>query len=107
MRFQWFYFPYALTRFRQMLQKSPRGPGAGCDGPIAKIARDFRIRLNEGLAVTLVDFKAGFKDSAWGVITSLDWAIVIVDPTSPAVELAAHMNRMVDQIKAGQLPFPG
>ncbi len=27
MKFQWFYVPYALTRLRQMLQKSPRGSG--------------------------------------------------------------------------------
>lgn len=81
-----------------------KGPGAGCDGPIAKIARDIRIHHDGDQAITLVDFKAGFEDSARGVITSLDWAIVVVDPTSTAVELAFHMKRMVDQIKAGELP---
>jgi len=57
------------------------GPGAGCDGPVAKIARDFQIHMEGEPLVTLVDFKAGFEDTARGAITSLDWAIVIVDPT--------------------------
>ena len=37
------------------------GPGAGCDGPIAKIARDVRIRGEGANGVTLLDFKAGMK----------------------------------------------
>ena len=81
-----------------------RGPGAGCDGPIAKIARDFKLRKNGKRPVTLVDFKAGFEDSARGAVTSLDWAIVIVDPTTAAMEMAVNMTDMVDQIKAGELP---
>ena len=43
-----------------------QGPGAGCDGPVAKIARDFRIYIQGELPVTLVDFKAGFEDTARG-----------------------------------------
>jgi CO dehydrogenase nickel-insertion accessory protein CooC1 len=81
-----------------------QGPGAGCDGPISKIARDFRIIAEGERPVTLVDFKAGFEDSARGVITSLDWAVVIVDPTSASIQIAANMKAMVDQIKAGILP---
>lgn len=81
-----------------------QGPGAGCDGPIAKIARDFRVQIDSDPIVTLVDFKAGFEDSARGAITSLDWAVVVIDPTSTAVELALHMKGMVDRIKAGELP---
>ena len=81
-----------------------QGPGAGCDGPIAKIARDFRVQSDSDPIVTLVDFKAGFEDSARGAITSLDWAVVVIDPTSTAVELALHMKGMVDRIKAGELP---
>ena len=52
----------------------------------------------------MVDFKAGFEDSARGVITTLDWAIVVVDPTNAAIQMAADMRHMVDQIKAGVLP---
>ena len=81
-----------------------QGPGAGCDGPIAKIARDFRITQDRKSAVTLIDFKAGFEDSARGAITSLDWALVVVDPTVAAVEMGANMRDMVDQMKAGGLP---
>jgi CO dehydrogenase nickel-insertion accessory protein CooC1 len=81
-----------------------QGPGAGCDGPITKIARDFRVHRDNERFVTLVDFKAGFEDSARGAITSVDWALVVVDPTTAAIQMAGHMRDMVDQIKAGGLP---
>jgi CO dehydrogenase nickel-insertion accessory protein CooC1 len=81
-----------------------KGPGAGCDGPIAKIARDFRPRFDGQQPVTLVDFKAGFEDSARGNIITLDWIVVIVDPTTAAVQMAINMQEMVDQLQAGALP---
>jgi CO dehydrogenase maturation factor len=81
-----------------------QGPGAGCDGPIAKIARDFRIDIQDELPVTLIDFKAGFEDTARGALTSLDSAIVVIDPTIASVELAADMKYMVEQIQADVLP---
>jgi CO dehydrogenase maturation factor len=81
-----------------------QGPGAGCDGPVAKIARDLRIDTRGASPVTLVDFKAGFEDSARGVVTGLDWGIVVVDPTIASVEMALHMKRMVSLIKVGTLP---
>jgi CO dehydrogenase nickel-insertion accessory protein CooC1 len=81
-----------------------QGPGAGCDGPVSKIARDVRLFVDGENALTLVDFKAGFEDSARGVITGLDWALVIVDPTRAAVEMAANMRDMFRQMKAGFLP---
>lgn len=82
-----------------------QGPGAGCDGPIAKIARDFNIQgRKEQQPVTLIDFKAGFEDSARGAVTSLDWVIVVIDPTTAAVEMAINMRDMVDQIMADVLP---
>ena len=81
-----------------------KGPGAGCDGPISKIARDLRIYGRETNPVTLVDFKAGFEDTARGAITGLDWVIVIVDPTIAAVEMAFNMQDMLNQIKNGKLP---
>lgn len=81
-----------------------KGPGAGCDGPIAKIARDFKPQYDGEQPVTLVDFKAGFEDSARGNIVSLDWIVVVVDPTSAAVQMAIDMQEMVDQLKAGRLP---
>ncbi len=81
-----------------------QGPGAGCDGPVAKIARDLKLYQTGEQPVTLVDFKAGFEDSARGAITSLDWAIVVVDPTTAAIQMAANLRDMVDQLKAGRLP---
>ena len=83
---------------------SDQGPGAGCDGPVAKIARDLKIYIQGESPVTLVDFKAGFEDTARGVLTSLDWAIVVVDPTAISVEMAANMKRMLEQIQADVLP---
>jgi CO dehydrogenase nickel-insertion accessory protein CooC1 len=81
-----------------------KGPGAGCDGPIAKIARDFRPLFANENPVTLVDYKAGFEDSARGNIISLDWIVVVVDPTTAAIQMAIHMRDMVAQLKAGGLP---
>jgi CO dehydrogenase nickel-insertion accessory protein CooC1 len=80
------------------------GAGAGCDGPISKIARDIRFEVDAEPVVTLVDFKAGFEDSARGVITGLDWVVVVVDPTQASLVLACHMKRMVDGLRGGQLP---
>ncbi len=80
------------------------GPGAGCDGPINKIARDMKIEMPGAAPVTLVDFKAGFEDSARGAITSLDWVVVVVDPTNAAIQMAIHMKKMVEQIRAGTPP---
>lgn len=85
-------------------KKGDKGPGAGCDGPIAKIARDFSPQFEGEQPITLVDFKAGFEDSARGNITSLDWIVVIVDPTIAAIEMAGNMKEMVDLLKAGALP---
>jgi len=79
------------------------GPGAGCDGPINKIARDFKLRPNGESLITLVDFKAGFEDSARGAITSLDW-VVVVDPTNASIQMAIHMKEMVEKLRAGQPP---
>ncbi len=81
-----------------------QGPGAGCDGPVSKIARDFRIQMQGKNPVTLIDFKAGFEEIARGVITSLDWAIMIVDPTVASIEMASNMKDIVNDIKNGKLP---
>ncbi|MGW8266593.1 MAG: P-loop NTPase, partial [Longimicrobiales bacterium] len=80
------------------------GPGAGCDGPIAKIARDVRVRGRDPNPLLLLDFKAGFEDSARGVLTGLDWAVVVVDPTTASLHMAIHMKRMVRKIQEGVPP---
>lgn len=80
------------------------GAGVGCDGPISKIARDIDVRLDAEPVVTLVDFKAGFEDTARGVVTRMDWAVVIVDPTQASLTLALHMKTMAEGIREGRLP---
>jgi CO dehydrogenase nickel-insertion accessory protein CooC1 len=81
------------------------GLGAGCDGPIAKIARDLQVRLPDGEApVMLVDFKAGFEDTARGVITGLDWILAVVDPTIAAMEMVFHLRDTLTQVQAGASP---
>ena len=80
------------------------GPGAGCDGPISKIARDVELKGETGKGVTVVDLKAGMEDLARGVITSLDWAIAVVDPSAAAVHMAESLGRMVSQIRDGVPP---
>ncbi|MGC9468322.1 MAG: hypothetical protein ACP5HS_07015 [Anaerolineae bacterium] len=71
---------------------------------MSKIARDLKIHRRAEHPLTLVDFKAGIEDSARGVLTSLDWAIVVVDPTNASIQLAADMKQMVEQIRAGVPP---
>jgi CO dehydrogenase nickel-insertion accessory protein CooC1 len=80
------------------------GPGAGCDGPMSKIARDLRVGGFGADGVTLVDYKAGFEDSARGALTSLDWALAIVDPTTAALQMALDLARMVTDMRAGIPP---
>ncbi|MFW5995051.1 MAG: P-loop NTPase, partial [Spirochaetia bacterium] len=46
-----------------------QGPGSGCDGPVAKIVRDVSVVDTNERTVTLIDFKAGFEDTARGAIT--------------------------------------
>lgn len=81
-----------------------QGAGAGCDGPISKIARDLKLRGASESLVTLVDFKAGFEDTARGVVISLDRAVVVVNPTLPAVHLAADMKKAIEKLHAEALP---
>ena len=82
----------------------PLGPGAGCDGPMTKIARDFAFETEGMTPVTIVDFKAGAEDASRGVITSLDWIVVVLDPSYAGIRAAATMRTMVDQMRAGFQP---
>ena len=82
----------------------PLGPGAGCDGPMTKIARDFALETDGPAPVTLLDFKAGIEDASRGVITSLDWVVVVIDPSYAAVQAAVTLERLLEQLRAGHLP---
>jgi len=81
-----------------------QGPGAGCDGPISKITRDFRIRDIGDCPVTLIDVKAGLEDFARGIVTSMDWIITVVDPSVASIQIASDIKNLVQQIKKGKLP---
>lgn len=83
---------------------SELGPGAGCDGPISKITRDVRVHIGDQVPVTLIDFKAGFEDTARGAVNSADWILVIVDPSNAAIQLAFDMKRIVELTQAGVPP---
>lgn len=81
-----------------------KGPGAGCDGPNAKIARDLNIEGIGDNIVTLIDAKAGLEDFARGVITTMDWVITVVDPSLVSIQIAENIKELIAQIKAGILP---
>jgi len=80
-----------------------KGPGAGCDGPISKITRDFKIKGIEN-CVTLIDVKAGMEETGRGITTGMDWLITVVDPTTAAIQIAEDIKRQVQEMKAGKLP---
>jgi CO dehydrogenase nickel-insertion accessory protein CooC1 len=80
------------------------GPGAGCDGPVAKIARDVRVDGGDPATVTLIDYKAGLEDSARGAVTSLDWLLAVTDPTRAAIQLAIHLTQLVEDVRHGVPP---
>jgi CO dehydrogenase nickel-insertion accessory protein CooC1 len=82
----------------------PLGPGAGCDGPMTKIARDFTLETDDPRPVTVVDFKAGIEDASRGVITQLAWVVVVIDPSYAALQAAVTMRSLIQQMKAGRLP---
>lgn len=82
----------------------PLGPGAGCDGPMTKIARDFVFEPDGEAPVTLLDFKAGVEDVSRGVVTSLDWVIVVMDPSHAGVRAAVTMRTLLEQMHAGSPP---
>lgn len=80
------------------------GPGGGCDGPIAKIARDLVVSKPGANPVFLADLKAGMEDSARGVLARMDLAVVVVDPTIASIGIAGDLQTMVQQIREGALP---
>jgi CO dehydrogenase maturation factor len=80
------------------------GAGAGCDGPIAKIARDLEVLTPSDRQVVFIDLKAGFEDSARGVLVRLDSVICVVDPTIVAVRMAVSLTHLVREIRGGALP---
>ncbi len=81
------------------------GIGADFVGPIAKIAHEFKPHYPAEAPVILVDYRAGLEDAVSGDIMSLDWIVVVIDATMAAVQMAVHMQEIVNQLKAGEMPF--
>jgi CO dehydrogenase nickel-insertion accessory protein CooC1 len=82
----------------------PLGPGAGCDGPMTKIARDFVLETEGLRPVTLLDFKAGIEDVSRGVVTSLDWIVGVIDPSYAGVRAGAVLQQLLEEMHAGRMP---
>ncbi len=80
------------------------GVGAGCDGPMVKIARDLRVTSNKQALDLLVDFKAGLEDTSRGALVGMDAIIVVCDPSAAAIETVVSLNRVLEAQKAGSLP---
>jgi len=80
------------------------GTVGGCDGPLIKIARDLVISDSQGDSVTVLDLKGGIDDSARGVLTWTDLALVVVDPTLPSIALAGTLVEVVRKIRMGTPP---
>jgi CO dehydrogenase nickel-insertion accessory protein CooC1 len=91
-------------RVFQVGKMGPLGPGAGCDGPMTKIARDFVLETDGLAPVTLIDFKAGIEDASRGVVTSLDWVVLVIDPSYAGVQAAATMKLLLEQMHHGAMP---
>jgi len=83
------------------------GVGSGCDGPIAKIVRDLQVRETGRDPVLVVDLKAGYEDSARGVVIGLDQLIVVVDPTVAGIRMAADMKDSIEALHRGKGPATG
>jgi CO dehydrogenase nickel-insertion accessory protein CooC1 len=71
---------------------------------MAKIVRDLRVTDLGPDAVVLVDHKAGMEDSARGALTTVDWALAVVDPTTAALGMAVHLSRMIAEMQTGIPP---
>jgi CO dehydrogenase nickel-insertion accessory protein CooC1 len=80
------------------------GVGAGCDGPMVKIARDLVVRRGGEPMTMLVDLKAGIEDTSRGVITGMSDVIVVCDPSAAALGIAQAMKRVVEDLHRGAEP---
>jgi CO dehydrogenase maturation factor len=63
--------------------------GQGCDGPLEKVVRDFRVI---GEAVNLIDMKAGIEHFGRKVPGRMDVILGVVDYTLESVSIAKRMD---------------
>jgi CO dehydrogenase nickel-insertion accessory protein CooC1 len=89
------------------------GIGAGCDGPMIKVARDIHVHRGNRPTVLLVDFKAGLEDTSRGALIGMDAIVAVCDPSAAAIESAITLNNLFtaknsgDQPSTGHLETPG
>lgn len=70
--------------------------GQGCDGPLEKVVRDFRVT---GDAVSLIDMKAGIEHFGRRIPGPGDIILSVLDYTLESVSIAKRMNEFCQ--KAG------
>ncbi len=80
------------------------GVGAGCDGPMVKIARDLRVRSGTTPSILIVDFKAGLEDSFRGALVAMDDVIVVIDPSAAGISAAVALKESLAAQRAGGEP---
>lgn len=80
------------------------GVGAGCDGPLVKIARDLVVRRNGAPMTLLVDLKAGIEDTSRGVMVGMDEIVVVCDPTTAGLGVARCMRQLINDLEHGAEP---
>lgn len=80
------------------------GVGAGCDGPLVKIARDLMVRRNGRPMTMLVDLKAGIEDTSRGVMVGMDEIVVVCDPTTAGLGVARCMRQLMADLEHGAEP---
>ena len=68
--------------------------GQGCDGPLEKVVRDFRVT---GDAVCLIDMKAGIEHFGRKVPDRLDVILGILDYTLESVSIAERMDEFCQE----------
>jgi CO dehydrogenase nickel-insertion accessory protein CooC1 len=104
--------PYQATNGRgitllQTGKLADFGVGAGCDGPMIKLARDIGIQRSGHPIVLLVDFKAGLEDTSRGALIGMDAIVAVCDPSSAAIQAAITLNRILSAQNSGDLPSTG
>lgn len=80
------------------------GVGAGCDGPMVKVARDVQVRKGNEPYLLLIDFKAGLEDSSRGALVSMDQIVVVCDPSTAGLQTAITLQQVIRSQKTGAAP---
>ena len=66
--------------------------GESCEGLVARIARDLRVLGSHEKPLTLIELEPAPEASPADLLASLDWILVVVDPTFASLEVAAELR---------------